>query len=106
MGPDLGSGHVERKLDCLLGQFGSPAICYLHAADCRRASHGLTGSETRSHTKLPTQTSPKNLNSLQGGFGCCLQQVLRILLWIALTEHCVARHQNFRARAHHVGNRV
>src|SRR5579863_301547 len=46
------------------------------------------------------------LDSLQRGFGGCLQQFLRVLRWITLTEHGVACHQNFPAGADHVGHRV
>src|SRR3981081_2745861 len=39
-------------------------------------------------------------------FGRRLQQCLRILSWIAAAEHGVARHQNFRPGADHIGHRV
>src|SRR5215469_16335023 len=46
------------------------------------------------------------LDSLQRCLGRGFQQGLRILFWITISEHGVARHQNFCTRAHHIGNRV
>src|SRR5580693_5493965 len=54
----------------------------------------------------PTKNVPQQLNFLQRSFRRHLQQRLRILAWITIPEHGVARHQNFRAGPHHVGHRV
>src|SRR5450631_4087803 len=92
------SGRAE------LGSFSVvPSIVRLAAliwsAPSSRALPGLTGSETRSH-----KNQNKKLNFLHGSFCCCLQQSLRILAWIAIPEHGVARHQNFCSGTNHVGD--
>lgn len=46
------------------------------------------------------------LHLLQSSLGCSLQQFLGILLWIAFTEHGVARYQDFRPGPDHSGHSI
>src|SRR5580693_961871 len=46
------------------------------------------------------------LHLLQNSLGCSLQQFLGILLWIAFTEHGVARYQNFRPCPDYFGDSI
>ena len=48
----------------------------------------------------------QELNFLQRSFHCRLQKYLRILAWITIAEHGVARHQNFCASPNHVSDGV
>src|SRR5271165_5613184 len=61
--------------------------------------------------QLPTANCWRYLDFQQRSFSRRLQQRLSILSWIVLTwitttEHGVARHQDFSARAHHIAYRV
>src|SRR5208283_4731787 len=66
---------------------------------------GPTGSKLCPEAKSKG-SGPTNLYLLQRSFRRCFQQILRILSWITMTEHGVARYQNFSSGPYHVAHRL
>src|SRR5215468_1362381 len=72
----------------------------------RRKPSILRADSRRARIRNSRYTNPFELNLQQSRFGCGLQQLLGICLWIALGEHGVACHQNFCAGADNLGHRI
>src|SRR5580704_16327163 len=68
-----------------------------------------TNPASSATTVIRRDMEPRELrtsDSLQCSFGGCLEQFSGVASWIACTEHGVARHQNFRSRAHYLCHRI
>src|SRR5205823_681847 len=88
---------------CLEPTFASGLVTFLFVQPTARAS-----MHSRITTGIRRDITPQKylsaLNFQQCGFSSCLQQFLSVSLWIALTEHRVACHQDFCPCPYHLGH--